>query len=153
MVYVDYIEEKHLEELAVLYEALSKMPSNIDKMKQTFNIMSKDPNYHLLGAFTKNDNKLIGTLVGLVCRILAMDCNPVMFMEMMVVSDEWKGKGVGKKLLIRLEEISKHKECFFIQFCSSMFRKEAHGFYEAMGYKNDVVKGYRKYLTDLIMSE
>ena len=55
-------------------------------------------------------------------------------------------EGLGKLLITAIEKIAKERECIFIQFCSSMFRTTAHSFYNAVGYSDGTVKGYRKYL-------
>jgi GNAT superfamily N-acetyltransferase len=152
MITIEHIKQKDLPDLAKLYELLSRMASDIQKMEKIYALLIKNPHYFLLGAYSK-ENKLVGTIMGLLCYDLVFECQPIMFMENMVVDRNYQNKGVGKKLLSRLEEIAKEHDCLFIEFCSSMFRKEAHGFYESMGYKNDAVKGYRKFFRDIKLQE
>ncbi|RII33693.1 GNAT family N-acetyltransferase [Clostridium chromiireducens] len=54
--------------------------------------------------------------------------------------------GIGKKLMSFIEKYAQKRECYFTMLVSAYRRKEAHKFYEAIGYNNDVVKGYKKYL-------
>ena len=141
---VKKILEKDLPDLASLYDDLSGATTNKHKMKRVFNQLINNSHYFLLGAYDSG-NKLVGTIMGLLCLDLVMECQPIMIMENMVVDSRCRGQGVGKKLLSELENIAKEKNCFFIQYCSSMYRKEAHAFYESMGYDPDMVKGYRKF--------
>ena len=45
-----------------------------------------------------------------------------------------------------IEEFARKKNCYFTMLVSATRRKNSHKFYESMGYANDVVKGYKKYL-------
>jgi GNAT superfamily N-acetyltransferase len=56
------------------------------------------------------------------------------------------GKGIGKALMKRIEEIGKEMDCHYIIFVSSMKRKESHRFYESLGYDLDMVQGFKKYI-------
>lgn len=152
MILVKEIAEKDLPDLALLYEELSGNPSRLDKMKEIYAQLKNNPHYILLGAYNQT-NQLTGTIMGLLCYDMAMECQPIMFMENMVVDKNYRKKGIGKQLLNKLEEMSKERNCVFIQYCSSIFRKEAHQFYESMGYDPGTVKGYRKYLGSIRVKE
>ena len=111
-----------------------------------FDQMLSRPDYHLLGAVLDGE-KLIGSVMGIISLDLKRDCRPQLFMENMVVHPEYRSLGAGKLLLGALEQIGRENNCFFIQFCSSWQRTEAHRFYEEkMGYDPSVAKGYRKFL-------
>jgi len=74
------------------------------------------------------------------------DCKPFMFIESVIVSTKYRGKGIGRKLIEEIELQAKRRDCYLIQFVSSGYRKEAHKFYEAVGYKLGFVEGFRKIL-------
>ena len=54
----------------------------------------------------------------------------------LVVDENHRGQGIGKKLINRIEEIAMSKQCKQIELDSAFHRKEAHHFYESIGYKS-----------------
>jgi len=64
----------------------------------------------------------------------------------MIVSEKHRGKGIGKELMKYIEDMAKQRDCYYIIFVSASIRKEAHHFYETMGYNLDAVQGFKKYL-------
>ena len=54
----------------------------------------------------------------------------------LVVDENYRGQGIGKMLMNRIEEIAISKHCKQIELDSSFHRKEAHHFYENIGFKS-----------------
>ena len=54
----------------------------------------------------------------------------------LVVDNRFQGNGIGKKLITRITEIAKKNQCKRIELDSAFHRKEAHKFYESIGYEN-----------------
>lgn len=54
----------------------------------------------------------------------------------LVVDDGFRGLGVGKKLMENAENWAKDKGCYAVMLRSNIARKEAHLFYEKIGYLN-----------------
>ncbi len=142
---VEKITANDLPKLARLYEQLVEEETNQDRMKGIFIKMDTCDDYYLLGAKTEN-NLLVGSIMGIVCLDLLKQCRPFMVMENLIVDSKWQGKGAGKLLLAEIESIARKRNCIFIQFCSSSYRKAAHKFYEACGYDLNEVHGFRKFL-------
>lgn len=69
-----------------------------------------------------------------------------MVLENLVVSSKCRRLGIGKMLVDYIEVQAREKNCYFIMLMSLMKRKEAHRFYEALGYSTEVAQGYKKYL-------
>ena len=138
------IQKEDLLELSKLHEELSDMKSNLNKIEANFALMISNDYYHLIGA--KIDSRLVGSLMGILCLDLVGECRPFMIIENVIVSNQYRNKGIGKALLNEIESIAKHNNCYYIFFVSSNIRKEAHLFYESVGYTNDKVKGFKKYL-------
>ncbi|MNZ90579.1 putative acetyltransferase [compost metagenome] len=145
MVVIKEIELESLHELGDLYQELMNHPSDLNKMEQVFKVIKTDRRYILLGAFV--DGELMGSLMGIICHDLIGDCKPFMVIENVVVSSRARRQGVGKKLMLAIEEIAQEKDCFYIILVSGEKRKEAHIFYESLGYRDEKVEGYRKYLS------
>jgi Predicted acetyltransferase len=48
-----------------------------------------------------------------------------------------QGRGIGRQLMERVEDLAKSKHYAFIRLNSASHRKEAHVFYERIGYEGD----------------
>ena len=138
------IQKNDLPDLSQLHEELSDMKSNFSKIEANFALMIRNDYYHLIGA--KIDKRLVGSLMGILCLDLVGECRPFMIIENVIVSSDYRNKGIGKALLNEIEMIAKKLNCYYIFFVSGDNRKEAHRFYESLGYNNDKVKGFKKYL-------
>ncbi len=144
MIEISTIKEYEINDLAELLEELSDMKTDIHKMHNNYKLISENGNYILLGA--KYSNKLVGSLMGIICHDLVGDCKPFIVVENVIVSSIYRGKGIGKLLMIEIEKIAKERDCYYAMFISGFQRTDAHKFYESIGYKQDTVKGFKKYL-------
>ena len=144
MIEIKRIKRTDLGDLSLLHEELSKRKTNFETMVNNFEWMVNNEHYILLGA--KVDGKLIGSLMGIICWDLVGSCQPFMVIENVIVTKRLRGQGVGKKLMNEIEKISKENNCHYVMFVSGAQRKDAHKFYETLGYKPDAVQGYKKYL-------
>jgi GNAT superfamily N-acetyltransferase len=141
---IEAIGKEDLEELGLLYQDLTGEAADLEKMAQTFQWMNVDPDYILLGA--KLDDQLAGSLMGIICYELLGPCRPFMVVENVIVGGRFRRQGIGKALMEAIEAVAREKGCYLIQLVSSGHRKEAHQFYESMGYGTDPVRGFRKFL-------
>lgn len=144
LITVEAVKDEDLEELAMLFEELSESKTNYEKMVENFNWMKANPDYVLLGA--KYNGELAGTIMGIICRDMVGECKPFMVIENVIVKSSRRGKGIGKILMHKLEDIGRERDCYYTMFVSLMRRREAHKFYESVGYSFDVVQGFKKYL-------
>jgi len=133
-----------LESLAQLYEELSGEKTDICKMKENFKVMESNPNYVVLVA--KENNLVVGSVMGIICLDLVHKCKPFMVIENVIVRNAWRGRGIGVKLMEGIEEIARRRECYYTMFVSGCHRKEAHQFYKTIGYDLDFVQGFKKFL-------
>lgn len=144
MLTIQHAKDADLESLSKLYEELIGERTNLDKMNQNFRLMESNPNYIVLTA--KEDNSVIGSVMGIICLDLVGECKPFMVIENVVVKSAWRGRGIGAKLMEEIEEIGRERNCYYTMFVSGSHRKEAHQFYKAIGYDLDFVQGFKKYL-------
>ena len=127
-----------LPQVLELYNNLTPFETPISKSIETYEEMLMDENYYL--AVAKEDNKIVGTALGICCRSLEVS---FLVIEDVVVKDGLRGKGVGKRLMEALDEFSKTKNCAYSILVSSAHRDAAHKFYEKSGFV-DEVRGFRK---------
>ena len=64
------------------------------------------------------------------------------FIENVITDEEYRKKGIGKKLMEMAIEYAKANNCYKAVLLSSMKRKEAHSFYESCGFDGDSKRGY-----------
>jgi ribosomal protein S18 acetylase RimI-like enzyme len=145
LITIDRINVNDLIELSNLYEELSGAKTDMVKMKENFNLINSNADYILIGAKDEN-NTLVGSLLGIICRDVVGECRPFMVLENVIVKSNCRGLGVGKKLVKFIEDYSRERKCYYIIFVSSADRKEAHRFYQSLGYDINAVQGFKKYL-------
>ncbi|NEZ45422.1 GNAT family N-acetyltransferase [Paenibacillus alvei] len=144
MLVIRPITQDELPALSQLYTELMGSQTNMAKLEQVYRKIQHDDQYIILGAF--HEGQLAGTLMGIICHDLVGECKPFMVIENVIVSPTVRRQGVGKKLMQDIENIARHRDCAYIIFVSGEQRKEAHVFYEKLGFKDEKVEGYRKYL-------
>lgn len=127
--------------LLELYRELLPVENSPQDMAFHYEAMLQNPDYALL--VVKEDGKLLGSALGICCHCLAFQGKPFLVIEDVIVRDGLRGKGIGRKLFEALEAFALEKGCAYSMLVSSGYRKEAHVFYEKMGFTEDV-RGFRK---------
>ena len=87
--------------------------------------------------FIADDN---GTVIGLLCFSII----PLLHVSgglgrisALAVDSQFKGQGVGRRLVAEAEEFAWNNGCARIEITSGDHRPDAHAFYEAIGYFQD----------------
>lgn len=138
------LTEQDLAALAGLYQQFRGEESSMEKMRATFRRLKGNPSYMFLGA--KQEGRLVGSVMGIICEDLYGDCKPFMVVENVVVErDQWR-RGIGSALMCGIERCAVDHGCNYILFVTDSARTKAQRFYESLGYKPDAYKGFKKYL-------
>jgi GNAT superfamily N-acetyltransferase len=145
MITIEGITYEDLDDLANLYEELLGRKTNLSKFNENFDWINSNKDYILIGAKDDNGN-LVGSLIGIICKDIVGDCKPFMVVENVIVKSGCRRMGIGKALMGFIEDFARMRNCYFTMLVSAFRRKDAHKFYESIGYANDVVKGFKKYL-------
>ncbi|MFW5432897.1 GNAT family N-acetyltransferase [Paenibacillus apiarius] len=132
-------------QLAGLYAELDDRPTNVEKMAARLARLNDDPDYLFLGTADEN-GKLLGSVMGIICEDLTGDCQPFMVVENVIVAAEAHGQGIGMKLMNRLEEFARERDCHVMMLMSNVKREGAHRFYERLGFSREVGYGFLKSL-------
>ena len=130
-------------ELAKLYRQFWNQPSNIQKMKTLLEKFLARDDYIFLSAI--EDDKLIGSVMGIVCEQPYGECVPFLVLQNFVVDQDHRRKGVASLLLAEIENWGRAKGCGWCDLVSYACRKGACAFYLASGFSADSV-GFRKTL-------
>lgn len=135
---LEKLKLEDIKDLLELYDTLIPFETSYEKSSEIYKEMLKDDNYFLVSA--KEDDKLIGSALGICCKCLAVS---FLVIEDVIVKENVRGKGVGRKLMEALDGFARRKNCAYAILVSSGHRKAAHKFYESFGFIDDV-RGFRK---------
>ena len=78
------------------------------------------------------DNKIIGYAS---YKIKEKNSNKLLWIDELVIDDDFQGKGFGKIIINKLEDLSKKEDCKSIEFFCWEFNKKAQEIYKYLGYK------------------
>lgn len=145
MIEIRKIGKAELHQLCELYSELIETATNYSKQLEVFELIENNPGYCLLGAF--NEKQLLGSVMGIICHDLIGECKPFMVLENVVVSKHARRQGIGSQLMVHAEQIAQERNCQYMIFVSGDQRREAHIFYERLGFKEEAVEGYRKHFS------
>ncbi|MCI8342344.1 MAG: GNAT family N-acetyltransferase [Firmicutes bacterium] len=113
----------------------------LSKKIREFN--SRDDAYLMVVEDTEN-SKICASLIAVTFGDFCDLCRPVMIVENVVTHHSYQRRGIGKMMFEEIEKWGRKHDVSYIMLCSSMHRKQAHIFYNSIGYSE--VKGYKKYL-------
>lgn len=105
----------------------------LKEAKTIFNRMKTYPDYKLYIALANKE--VIGTFALIIMDNLGHKGAPSGIVEDVVVHPEWRGKGVGKKMMQFAMEQCKERGCYKMALSSNIKREDAHRFYESLGFK------------------
>ncbi|MBP2651908.1 MAG: putative acetyltransferase, family [Firmicutes bacterium] len=138
------MEEKDLNDVAILYESLSGKKSNIENMANKFALINSNASYNV--AVAEDSGKIVGTAMGIICHNMMADLNSFLVIEAFIVDEAHRRQGIGKNILLYLENKAKSCGCSYIILISGELRTDAHKLYTHLGYGKDNAKGFRKML-------
>ena len=110
---------------------------DVNEAKAIFDKMKQYPDYHVYVA--EADGEIVGTFALAIMDNLAHMGSKSGLVEDVAVSPSLQGHGIGKQMMKFAVEICKEKSCYKICLSSNLKRKNAHKFYESIGFK---VHGY-----------
>lgn len=133
-----------IDDLAVLYRDYWDEDSNVEKMRQKYSELEAKPSYIFLSAAC--GDKLVGSIMGIVCEEIYGQCEPFLVMEDLIVKKGYRSNGIGTQLVQELEAIAKEKGCCQIQFITETIRRDTVAFYKSLGYNPSSHVGFKKKL-------
>lgn len=143
MIAIQPMKAEDQTQLSLLMMELTGTQTDAAVFGRTFRKILEDQQYILLGAY--HNGELAGTAMGIVCMDLTGDCRPFMVVENVVVSANHRKLGIGRQLMLALEERAKERNCCYVILVSGKQRVEAHRLYESLGYRDEGAEGFRKH--------
>lgn len=137
-------EPKDSNVIGNLYKKLAPHSKNIKILPERIEQIRKDSN-NFLFVYEENCN-VIGSIFMTFCLDPGYQFRPYTVLEYVVVNEDFRGKGIGRKLLEHVEQMSIARESTRIILLSSATRTEAHKFFDKNGYNGTRSKGFKKYI-------
>ena len=130
--------EEDLAEILELYSQIdNEQVLELDDAKRIFNRMKEYPDYNVYVALV--DGVIVGTFALAIMDNLAHMGSKSGLIEDVVVSEQFRGKGIGKQMMAYAVEVCREKQCYKVCLSSNLKRHNAHRFYEKIGFK---IHGY-----------
>jgi GNAT superfamily N-acetyltransferase len=97
-----------------------------------FREIEADPNNELIVA--EIENEIIGTLQLTFTPSISFQGGKRATVESVRVDAKYRGQGIGERMMRWSIERAREKGCIFMQLTTNLERKDAHRFYERLGF-------------------
>lgn len=112
---------------------------NVESVKRQIEKLTNDKNQHIIiGYEDEKTRKIIGFVHAQMYESFYSDLG--LNILGLAVNPDSQGRGIGGKLMNKLEQYAVENRISFIRLNSAMKREEAHNFYEHIGYTCDKVQ-------------
>ncbi len=101
--------------------------------RAVFAQFARYPDYRLFVAL--RDDRVVGTYALLVMHNLAHRGAPSAIAEDVVVDRAYQGQGIGRQMMAHALQLAKEAGCYKLALSSNRKRKDAHAFYESLGFQ------------------
>ncbi len=91
------------------------------------------------------DGGVCGTVLVSLCADVMYADQPFAVIENLVVDHRCRGHGIGQALLHEVEQYCLSGNCSKMMLLSSASRTDAHSFFERVGFRADLKRGFVKY--------
>lgn len=115
-------------------------PISSDRIPALWREVAEGPGSMVLVA--ECDGEVAATCMLAKLANLASDGRPIGVIEHVVTDDRFRRRGVSRKLLEFALTEAWRANCCKVMLLSGVQRPEAHGLYEAVGFKGDVERGF-----------
>jgi len=136
--------EEDVNGLDIVMQVISDGPGKKDKMVELIGQISKDPQKYLMVAVDEDNERIVGSLFGVIFEDICGDGRPILLVENVAVLETFQGKGIGKLMFEKIEEWGRKMQCHYEILVSGNGRVGAHQFYNKIGFEQ--IKGFKKYL-------
>ena len=112
---------------------------DVENVKRQIEKLTNDKKQHIIiGYEDENTRKIIGFVHAQMYESFYSDLG--LNILGLAVNPDFQGKGIGKKLMSKIENYAVDNNISFIRLNSAMKREDAHNFYEHIGYTCDKVQ-------------
>ena len=104
-----------------------------DSYKRAFDLIDNDPNHELI--VVENNGEIIGMLQLMFLPSISFQGGLRAQVESVRVDTKYRSKGIGTELMKWTIERAKERGAYVVQLTTHRSRKEAHRFYERLGFE------------------
>ncbi|MCR5284033.1 MAG: GNAT family N-acetyltransferase [Treponema sp.] len=143
------LNENDLESLIKLYEQLDGANGDFtaeDARKIWKAEIEVNKKIKYFGAV--ENEKVVSTCYCLIIPNLTRLGSSIAFVENVVTDSEYRGQGLGRKVMEMAIEFARENNCYKVILQSASFRKEAHQFYKNLGFDGESKKAFIMKLKD-----
>ena len=143
------LNEKDLESLIKLYEQLDEANGDFtaeDARKIWKDEIEENKKIKYFGAV--ENEKVISTCYCMIIPNLTRLGSFIAFVENVVTDKEYRGQGLGRKVMEMAIEFARENNCYKVILQSGSWRKEAHQFYKNLGFDGESKKAFIMKLKD-----
>lgn len=129
-------EENDLQQILQLYAQLEKDKNcgiSITAASDIFSKMKRYPDYSIYVA--ELNGEIVGTFALAIMDNIAHMGASSGIVEDVVVSEDYRRKGIGKEMMTFAMDICRQKGCYKMALSSNQNRNDAHRFYESLGFR------------------
>ena len=138
--YTELMEEE-IFQLLDLYDQLEQNEERIDEKKKK-KIWEKIKSQNIKYFIAKNNSKIISSCYICIIPNFTRNGKSIGFIENVITDKEYRRKGIGKNVINNAIEYAKEQNCYKIILQNGIKRKEAHKFYESIGFNGESKKSY-----------
>lgn len=141
---MDYVigKKEDLSAILELYKQLSDSNDfsfTINEANKVWDIIENNNVKYFLA---KDNKKLTGSCYICIIPNLTFNGRSIGFIENVIIDENYRGKGIGKKLMEMAVEYAKENNCYKVVLQSGIKRQEAHKFYENIGFNGESKKAF-----------
>ena len=126
-------------EVAGICKAALGYDVDVESIKRQIEKLTNDKKQHIIiGYEDEKTRKIIGFVHAQIYESFYSDLG--LNILGLAVNPAFQGRGIGRKLMNKLEQYTVENRISFIRLNSAMKREEAHKFYEHIGYSCDKVQ-------------
>ncbi len=130
------IRENELNKLLELYLFLheTSVPEMTEHLKNTWNIIMKDKNHHII--VKEIDGNIVSSCVCVIIPNLTRNIRPYAFIENVVTNSAYRGKGYATECLNYAKEIAIKGNCYKLMLLTGSKEEATLKFYSNAGYNS-----------------
>ena len=143
------LNKNDIPSLLELYVQLSDENDGFDLQKATeiwVDEIENNKNIHYFGAV--ENGKVVSTCYCVIIPNLTRGYRSICFIENVVTHKDFRKQGLARKVIDMAVETARKNKCFKVILQSGSGRKEAHKFYEGLGFASDTKKAFDMRLSD-----
>lgn len=130
------VKENELNELLGLYLFLheTSVPEMTENLKNTWNIIMEDKNYHII--VKEIDGKIVSSCVCVIIPNLTRNIRPYAFIENVVTRSDYRGNGYATECLNYAKDIAVRENCYKMMLLTGSKEEDTLNFYCNAGYNS-----------------